>query len=58
MDTVADYIVSHLISEENDPVIKEKMQTIQDIYVNAGYLPTLTDWEQMSDEERSYYYFR
>lgn len=58
MDTVADYIVSHSISEENDPVIKEKMQTIQDIYVNAGYLPTLTDWEQMSDEERSYYYFR
>lgn len=58
MDTVADYIVNHLISKENDPVIKEKMQTIQDIYANAGYLPTLTDWEQMSDEERSNYYFR
>ena len=32
--------------------IRNAMKRVQDVYMNAGYLPSLTDWEDMSYEDK------
>ena len=52
-DTVAAEITAMILESETDPKVKEGMERIIDVYENAGYLPSLTDWEQMNDEEKA-----
>ena len=55
METVADEIVSMMIALEGSKEIRNAMKRVQDVYMNAGYLPTLTDWEDMSYEDKKEY---
>lgn len=55
METVADQIVSMMIALEGSKEIRNAMKRVQDVYMNAGYLPTLTDWEDMSYEDKKEY---
>ena len=45
-------IAQLMIEAEKNKKVREGMKKIVDLYENAGFLPSLTDWEQMSDEER------
>ena len=55
METVADQIVNMMIALEGNREIRNAMKRVQDVYMNAGYLPTLTDWEDMSYEDKKEY---
>ena len=52
MDTAFDYILETLIENETDDYTKSVLKMIQDIYQTSGYLPSGSDWYNMTDEER------
>ena len=51
-DTVAYEAAMLAMEDETDKRIKDKMETIIEIYENAGYLPSMTDWEDMDENEK------
>ena len=51
MESVASSIIELLISECKDKKVKEGLQAALNVVENSGCI-TLSDWEEMSEEER------
>ena len=52
MDTVAEIIAREVIEKEKDPKIRKRLNNLMQIFEYEGYLPSLTDWEMMSEKEQ------